>query len=262
MVNKTVSRDAWNRLIAAPLVIADKMEAPLSIWGKCTDMVQVDCEGRIRCIADNLLYINALQIDIDNGYPIDNFVVDYHRYSFQLYTSYSHGFKEGGDRYRVIFPLREPIYTEWLEPPVKKVLHDLFDMVDTTCFDKCHWQIFPCVRSNDAPYRFMQHEGEILSFASDNFADKAAEYREGRHWRKEIANADKDPNSNHQGAMDFVQKTFDSVQEGARNKTMYSKLRWLHDTVGADYNEVMTLRSPTGMESEMSSMIDRIWYGK
>lgn len=254
-----VSATGWQRLISSPAVIPNKDEAPLAIWGRMTETVEIDLESAMpRCTASNVSHIYALQIDVDNGCTIDNFVSDYHRYSYQLYTSYSYGYKEG-DRFRVIFPLAEPLYTSWLVPPVKKVLTDMFDMVDTTCFDQAHWQILPCIRSAEAPYRYIQHDGETLSFSRDNFAEVSKEYRESAHWKREIAEADKDPRSNHEGALKWAQKVFDETQEGSRNRTVFSKLMWLRDTVGATYGEVITLRAPVGFDDEMYRMIERIY---
>jgi hypothetical protein len=144
-------------------------------------------------------------------------------------------------------------------PPVKKVLMDMFDMVDTTCFDQAHWQILPCIRATDAPYRYIRHDGDTLSFARDNFATLAEEYRESAHWKREIAEADRDPRDNHDGALRWVQKVLDDTQEGSRNRTSYAKLMWLRDTVGASYAEVLSLRSPAGFEEEFAKMIERIY---
>ena len=255
----SVTTDQWNRLIANPMVLSSKDEAPLAIWGKMSDRVSIDPESmKPRCTNENVSCIFALQVDIDSGQTIEQFVKDYSRYSFQLYTSYSYGFKPG-DRFRVILPLSEPLYTVHLVPPVKSILHDLFDQCDVTCFDKAHWQILPCVRSDDAPYRYLQHQGELLSFARENFAKIAEEYQESAHWKREIAEADKDPNAKHDGALKYVQKIFDSTQEGARNRTVYAKLRWLHDTVGATYNEVITLKAPAGFDDEYIKMVERLY---
>lgn len=254
-----VSTDGWSRLIASPAVIANKDDAPLVIWGHMKDVVEIDpVYNKPRCTAENIDKMYALQIDVDNGMKIDDFVRDYHRYAFQLYTSYSYGYKEG-DRYRVIFPLAEPIRTEWLVAPVKQLLHDMFDCVDTSCFDRGHWQILPTVRSQESPYRYIQHDGERLSFAKDNFAQLAREYKEDAHWRREIAEADRDPRSNHDGALKWVQRIFDETQEGSRNRTVYAKLMWLRDTVGATYNEVISLHAPAGFDEEMNKMIERIY---
>lgn len=258
MIQSSITTERWNRLISNPLIVDDKMKAPLVIWGKPTDMVQLDTEGYMRCIADNLLYISALQVDIDNGCRIEEFVHDYHRYSYQLYTSYSYGYKEG-DRFRAIFPLKEYMYMKHICPPTKQILMDMFPMVDVTCFDKCHWQIVPCIRSRQSPYRYMQHDGEKLSFALENFAKIASEYNEDRHWKKEIAEADKDPNAKHDGALKYVQKIFDATTEGSRNRTVYAKLMWLRDTVGVTYSEVLTLKPPMGFDSEYSKMVERLY---
>lgn len=253
-----ISRDGWNHLIANPYVIADKDAAPLSIWGRMSPTVDVDpAHNQARCTAENVGTLFALQIDVDNGCTVDEFVKCYHRYSFQLYTSYSYGFKQG-DRFRAIFPLKEALETKWLVPPVKDNLVKLFDMCDVSCFDRAHWQILPCVRAKDAPYKYLQHDGERLSFANENFEKMAEEYKDEAHWRSEIRKADF-TTTPHGGALKKAQQILNDAVEGTRNRTMYSVLRWLKDKVGVDENEVYELVPPAGMDEEFVQMIVRMF---
>lgn len=254
-----VTADAWSRMIESPMIMPNKDEAPLYIWGTMTSTVEVDPEDRMpRCIGANIEKIYALQIDIDSGTTIDNFVKDFSRYSFQLYTSFSYGFKDG-DRFRVIFPLKEPIYTEHLVPPVKEILRDLFHEADSTCFDKGHWQIAPVIRSKDAPYRYIRHDGERLSFARDNLAKVAEEYKDKAEWKRKIDEADWKPGSDHSKALAYVQSVFDKTQEGSRDTTVYSKLRWLRDDVGVTYSEAISLRAPAGFDDKYRAKVDKMF---
>lgn len=253
-----MSREAWDRLIASPLVRGDKSSAPLIIWGHMADSLEIDpAYNQPRCIANNVGTLFALQIDVDNGCRIEEFVKDYHRYSFQLYTSYSYTFKPG-DRFRAIFPLKEPIETSWLVPTVKAKLMELFSVCDESCFDKAHWQILPCIRAKDAPYRYIQHQGERLSFASENFQKMAEKYEDSAHWRREIRKADYSERP-HEGAIKKAQELLDNAVEGSRNRTMYSVLCWLHDKVQIDESEAYELNPPMDMDKEFASMILRIW---
>lgn len=255
-----ISAEGWNRLISSPRVAESKDDAPLLIWGSMTETVELDpVSQKPRCTGDNIEKLFAFQIDVDGGYPIESFVRDYHRYAYQLYTSHSHTFKPGGDRYRVILPLKEPLYLRWFCPPVKQVFHDLFDMVDVSCFDKGHWQLIPIVRSKDAPYVYMQHQGEKLSFDCKKLSKMAADYYDAAHWKREIAEADRDPNANHSGALKFVQEVFDKTSEGSRNRTVYAKLMWLRETVGCTYNEVLSLTPPAGFDDEYIKIANRIF---
>lgn len=255
-----ISTEQWNRMISKPPVIRDKADAPLAIWGKLCKKVEYDLDSHMpRCTGDNIEEIYALPVDVDNGTTMESFERDFHRYSYQLYTTYSWCNGKPGDRFRVFFPLREPLKIKWLEGPVKSYLLSLFDMADPTCFDKGHWQVLPCVAGRDKPYRYVQHQGELLSFAAQQFEKQWKEYHEDVHWKREIAEADRDPNAKHDGALAYVQKIFDSTQEGARNRTVYAKLRWLHDTVGATYNEVITLRPPMGFDDEYTKMVERLY---
>lgn len=252
-----VTRDQWNRLIANPMVLDDKKKAPLMIFGSMAEYVELDNEsGKPRCTGANIDELYALQVDVDNGTTMEAFERDFHRYSYQLWTTYSwHNGKEG-DRFRAVFPLKEPIKVKWLEGPVKKHLLSLFDMADSTCFDRGHWQVLPCVQSRDKDYRYVQHQGELLSFASENFEKMWEEYREDFHWKREIAEADRDPSANHTGALRFVQKVFDSTTEGSRDKTVYSKIKWLQ-SIGCTYNEVICLRPPMGFENEYIAKVNK-----
>lgn len=254
-----ITAEAWNHLIANPIVLPDKSLAPLSIWGKMADRLDIDpAYNQPRCTAENVGKLFALQIDVDNGCSIDDFVKCYHRYSFQLYTSYSYGVFKPGYRFRVILPLAEPLETSWLVPPVKDNLIKLFDMVDVSCFDRAHWQILPCISSKGAPYIYMQHQGERLSFARENFEQLAKEYQDGAHWRREIAKADYSTTP-HAGAIAKAQEILDNAIEGTRNRTMYSVLRWLKDKVGVSESEVYDLNPPAGMDTEWVQMIVRLF---
>lgn len=260
MAVKNITSEQWAHLIENPLVIDDKAKAPLAIWGKLAEYVTVDPNYNLpRCTAENIDDIYALSVDVDNGTTMAEFEKDFQRYSYQLYTTYSwHNGKEG-DRFRVVFPLKERFKIKWLEGPVKDYMLSLFNMADPTCFDRGHWEVLPCVEAVDKPYRFVRHQGELLSFASENFEKQWREYKESSHWKREIAEADKDPNAKHDGALKFVQKIFDETYEGARNRTVYAKLMWLRDTVGATYNEVLTLRPPMGFDSEYIKMVERLY---
>lgn len=255
----TVSKECWDRLISHPLIIPNKDDAPLLIWGRMADMVEIDPKSQHpRCTGDNIGRLDALQVDVDNGCSIEEFVRDFHRYAFQLYTTTGYGIKDG-DRFRSVFPLKESIDTQWLVPTVKQYLVEFFSMCDKTCFDRGHWQIVPCILKEGNPYRFMQHDGERLSFAFQNFKKMADEYREDFHWKRAIAEADRDPNANHNGALAHVQKVFDSTTEGSRDTTVYKEVMWLKDTVGCDYNEIISLRAPFGFEEEFIRKVDRIF---
>lgn len=253
-----VTKDQWDRLIANPMVLDDKAKAPLIIFGTMTPNVEVDLDyGLPRCIADNVDELYALSVDVDNGLPMADFERTFHRYAYQMYTTYSwHNGKEG-DRYRAVFPLKERLKVKWLEGPVKKYLLEFFNMADPTCFDRGHWQVLPCVQSRENDYRYVQHQGELLSFAHKNFDQMWTEYKEDFHWKREIAEADRDPSANHTGALNYVQRIFDETNEGSRNRTCFAKIKWLHETVGCTYDEVICLRAPRGYDDDYIKMVDR-----
>ena len=177
MVVKSMGANEWNYLISHPYIQYKKDEAPLAIWGKLVDNPELDWEsGAPRCIGANVEEIYALPVDVDNGMTMAEFEREYHKYSYQLYTTFSwHNGKEG-DRFRAFFPLREPIKTRWLVKPVKDKLIDMFFMADASCFDQGHFQVLPTIQSADKDYRYVQHQGERLSYAHCNFEKMADEY--------------------------------------------------------------------------------------
>lgn len=260
MTYSTITKACWDSLMANPLVIPNKDEAPLFIWGRMKDMVEIDpVSQKPRCTGDNIGMLYALQVDVDNGCTIEEFERDFGKYAHQLYTTTGYGIKDG-DRFRSVFPLKEPIHTDWLVPPVKQYLCNLFDMCDKTCFDKGHWQIAPCILKEGNPYRYIQRDGMRLSFSHMNFEKMAKEYADDFHWKRAIAEADRDPYENHTGALKHVQKIFDSTTEGSRDTTVYKEIMWLKDTVQCDYNEVISLRPPSGFDEEFRRKVDRIYH--
>lgn len=254
-----VTRDQWNRLIANPMVLNDKKKAPLMIFGSMAEYVELDNEsGKPRCTGANIDELYALQVDVDNGTTMEAFERDFHRYSYQLWTTYSwHNGKEG-DRYRAVFPLKEPIKVRWLVKPVKDILINLFDMADQSCFDRGHWQCLPCVGGRDKPYRYVQHQGEYLSFSHENFGKMAEEYENDMKAYLQKLHDDRDPGEDKSWMLRHTQNVFDKTVEGERDKTVYSKLSWLRDE-GFSYNDVMSLRPPYGFEMDYVKKVNYVF---
>lgn len=260
-----VTTTQWNSLITKPMVLSNKDEAPLLIWGHPVDSPEPDLVSRKpRCTGANIDHINALQIDIDGGYPIDDFVKEYSKYSFQLYTSYSHTYKPGGDRYRVIFPLTEPIYMKHVCPPTRSELSRVFPMVDSTCFDRGHWQIIPCIRSNTATYRYIQNKGErIAEFPVSKFSVMAEDYATYRALNDQIQRLDRvghqKENQSYAKALEWAQNQINGIPEGRRNTEYFRILSWLHTKVECDLYDVLDLEVPDDMRDEFVEMASRIF---
>lgn len=258
MLVRRVDAAWWNKLIANPIVIPKKTDAPLAIFGKPTHQVIVNKHGCMRCIKENVEEIYALPVDVDNGMSMSDFERDYHRYAYQLYTTHSwHNGKEG-DRFRAFFPLKEPLKVKWLVPPVKGKLLDLFDMADKSCFDQAHWQKLPCIYKKDAPYRYVQHMGEMLSFASEDFGKMAEEYEQDMVAFRKKMEEERDPDEDKTWMLRHTQKVFDNTVEGERDKTVYNKLMWLIEN-GFSYGDVMSLRPPMGFEREYERKVNRLF---
>lgn len=262
-----VSSEQWSHLIKHPLICADKADAPLVIWGRMEDNVEMSYSGLPRCIWQNLKYITALQIDVDNGCTIEEFMSEYSYYSYQLYTSYSFGFKEG-HRFRVVFPLIEPIYTKHICPSTRELLEGFFPMVDTTCFDRCHWQVLPAIRSEDAPYKYVQHSGELLdAFPVQKFASLADDYETYRALNQQIRELDKigkrppKERNPHAKALAWAQQQINEIPEGSRNSEYFRLLMWLKTKVECELDDVLELEVPCDMQDEFTEMASRIFNG-
>lgn len=258
MVVRQVGTGWWNHLISNPLVVQQKTSVPLVIWGKPKDTVELTDDRHMRCIADNVEEIYALPVDVDNGTTMANFERDFHRYSYQLYTTHSWQNGKPGERFRVFFPLKEPIKVKWMVKPVKDKLMELFSMADSSCFDRGHWQKLPAISRADAPYRYVQHSGEMLSFAYENLERIADEYNNDMLAKRKKMEEDRDPNANHDGMLNYVQNVFDATTEGSRDKTVYNKVKWLID-MGCSYEEVISLRPPFGFDREYELKVNRLF---
>lgn len=262
MLARSMSSDQWQHRLENPPVMA-KDSAPLAIWGTMTDTVELDNESnQARCIGANIESIYCLQLDYDNGnMSIDRFKKEYGQYRFTLYTSFSHGYKNPGtDRFRVILPLSSPLPVHVLQcPRVKENLKWWWPDCDETCFDCGHWQLLPVVRSQDSPYIWYKSEGQRKwGLDWSEYERWHGEWRDEMLHRKELAQANQDEGKDHSGAVKYVQDVLDGTAEGSRNRTLFSKLNWLHD-IGARYDEAAQLVVPEDMQREFEGMLTRIW---
>lgn len=260
-----VSPYAWTEVLTHPRIIEDKKLAPLIIYGRMTDNVELSYSGQPRCTASNLDYITVLQVDYDDGMKIDEFVQKYKDYRFDLYTSYNHGFKPN-DRYRIMFPLAERIYMRHICPPTKQLLVDFFPGVDTSCFDRGHWQVLPAVRSNDAPYRYVRNQGKPLDlFPVSKFEQLADDWDTYHKLNQQIQELDKigrqkpKEHNPHAKALEWAQNQIDNIPEGQRNPEYFRILNWLHNKVECDLYDVLDLNVPADMQDEFTEMASRIF---
>lgn len=254
MLVYNVSAAWWNNIIANPLVKKNNDDTPLAIFGKTTDEVHVNKHGYMRCIKENVEEIYALPVDVDNGTSMEWFETDFQKYSYQLYTTYSwHNGKEG-DRFRVFFPLKEPIKVRWLVKPVKEILINMFSMADTSCFDQAHWQRLPCISSRDADYRYVQHQGDLLSFAHHDFGKIAEEYENDMKAYYKKLDEERDPDEDRTWLLRCVQKVFDETYEGERDRTVFREVSSMIRK-GCTYEEIMSLTPPAGFEREYEKKV-------
>lgn len=266
MYSATISSADWLNLLQHPVIIADKSEAPLAIYGTMARNVQLDEKRNPHCIANNIDSIYALQIDYDDGFTIDEFSQKYAEYRWTLYTSHSYGYKEN-DRFRVIFPLPEQIQVSTFSPVLKSELVRQFPGVDESCFDSAHWQILPCIRKAGAPYIFRQNSGRLYdhltqSFATDCFnkwqASKTAHNIDMAARKSSYGDLDMD-DRRKDAALRKAQEIIDNAVQGSRNRTLWSVLCWLKNTCELDAEECSNLDVPNDMSREYESMLSRIW---
>ena len=161
----SMTSEQWTGMFMNPPVIADKSRAPLAIYGTMSLAPELDAEsGLPRCTGANVDSLYALQLDYDSGISIEKFRERYAQYRWSLYTSYSHGYKGDGDRFRVVMPLASPMPCAVLRSQrVRKNLTTWhFPGADPTFADRGHWQILPCVRAEGAPYVHLQNAGEAF----------------------------------------------------------------------------------------------------
>lgn len=256
MFPRHMTAKEWNRLISHPYIQDQKDEAPLAIWGKMVDNPDIDIEsGKPRCTGANVEEIYALPVDVDNGTTMEEFERDFSRYSYQLYTTYSWHNGKPGDRFRIFFPLAEPIKVRWLVRPVKDKLIDLFSMADSTCFDQGHFQVLPCIGGDDKDYRYVQHVGERLSFKYDNFERMANEYINDMLAK---ANTRIDNDDDHTWVLNCVQKIFDNTYEGERDKVVFKEIHYMIRK-GCSYGEILSLRPPVGFDEEYVKKVNYIF---
>lgn len=160
-----MTSEQWTGMFTNPPVIADKSRAPLAIYGTLTLAPELDAEsGLPRCTGANVESLYALQLDYDSGMSIDKFRERYAQYRWSLYTSYSHGYKGDGDRFRVVMPLASPLPCAVLRSQrVRKNLTEWhFPGADPTFSIAGHWQILPCIREAGAPYVHLQNAGDAF----------------------------------------------------------------------------------------------------
>lgn len=243
-------------IVEHPAVIPDKSNVPLAIWGNPVPNPERNMSGKMRCVGANVDSLYAFFLDYDSGMTIEQFKERYRHFAYILYTSYSYGIKPG-DRFRVILPIASPFPVKWLGcPTIKRTLLWHFPGVDSTCFDRGHWQKLPAISKPDAPYVYIRSEGPLWGFNTNGWDSFKGEYEK---WL-ELASTPRKPSSfhSHAGALAHAQQKIDQTLEGERDKTLFRTLSWLHD-IGCTDVEAAQLRVWSGFEETLYEKIRRIW---
>lgn len=257
MCNCKVSQEAFDQRLRNPPVM-EKDAAPLSIWGDIVDNPELDPASHLpRCTGANVKCIYALQLDYDdNSITMEQWSKKYSPYTHVAYTSSGYGIKPG-ERFRVLIPLSEPIYTEDMTPLLKRKMQFQF-ACDPTCFDRGHFQILPVLRKFGQPYKWIRNEGKTLDwFPRDYCQDLRKQWEEEvaerEHKRKEATDED-----SHEGALRWAQNEIYKTPKGGRNSSFFKLLGWLKSK-GASAAEVRDLEWPVDMAKEIESMITRLF---
>lgn len=202
--------------------------APLAIFGTIVDNPEMDYETETalpRRIGANIRSLYALQLDYDNGMSIERFIAEHQDLQYSLYTSYSHGTKEG-DRFRVVIPLAKELPCELLES--RKVRDNLcfnFPSVDECCFHRGHWQLLPLVNPEVRDrYRWHRNKGNPWDFDLDMYMDWAAREEAERVKRMQEAFSKRDANTSER-IRNWLVNELGNIQVGAGER--YSKVKSL-----------------------------------
>lgn len=233
-----IERSRFLDLIRHPIVNPTKEDIPLGIYGKlvASPMPNSDNSGPHYC-ADNVDSIYMLQLDYDSGISIDEWCETHWQYKYVIYTSHSHGYKGGSDRFRVILPLSEPLKTSQMGRFFKSAMAKIWQC-DASCFDRAHCQVIPAIRTADSPYRYVIHsEGQPYTIPWDaveterrlaqqvkDFDSAVLDYNAQWDTREPI---EPDEEEIRRRQLRWAENRLMEATEGCRNSTAFSVLCYL-----------------------------------
>lgn len=269
-----MKRNRFLQMLTNPPVIADKLKAPLGLFGYPIDTPVPTAFGRndIHFCADNVECLTCIQLDFDSSISIDEFNSMYEgKFRYILYTSHGHGYKGDHDRFRVIIPLERPLSTDNMGSFFRDAMADIWNC-DPSCFDKAHMQCLPCIREPNAPYRYH------IANADCNYSipwDKINAYKERytsiwafsmalNDWYAQcddMLGVDYDEareEARINGAINRAQDKLDAMYEGERNNTMFSVVSGLCRK-GVPAYRVHELVVPHEVLGEFEGIIKRIY---
>lgn len=163
----TTSEDEFVKLIKNPRIRDDKKKIPLFAFGnpKKPWIPSSDDYNSMAAVSDNISAYTAIQLDYDDGYvSIDQFIAEHSGFRYYLYTSYNHGFKGDGDRFRVIIPISDPLDPYDMGGAYKRYMGEQFPHCDLSCFDRAHFQCLPAVRPDGGIEKYRYHINDVETF--------------------------------------------------------------------------------------------------
>jgi hypothetical protein len=120
----TITDNYLRYLISRPVVVLDKSELPFIIWYSQKN-------PKNNNMASNSGNANAIVLDYDNGYSINEFQDQFrNKFKYYLHTSFSHTAEK--HKFRVIIPLEMPFL---MSSTARTFLLEYFPNIDPTCLN-------------------------------------------------------------------------------------------------------------------------------
>lgn len=170
-------------------VLSQKSDADIFIGSQFKSSGIKNEQGEARRCADNVSKIHFLTLDYDSGIKISDVTTKLNKYSYLLYTTFSH--KHEHHKFRLIIPLTEPVTVADFSARKLK-LKEIFDGVDSASFSVSQGFYMPSVSSTDAERKILHNYGDgfdLLALVKREnepvslplLTDESTEYLERRH---------------------------------------------------------------------------------
>lgn len=158
-----VTEEEFVEFMKHPIIRKNKDYAPLGCFAtvKKPWLPAADDYDSLAAVAENISSYDCLQVDYDSGMSVKDFIARYKAVKFWLYTSYNHGFKGEFDRFRAVFPLDGPMSQDIMGRAYKQYMMKVFPGCDMTCFDRAHFQLLPCIRSEEAIDKYTYYINDV-----------------------------------------------------------------------------------------------------
>lgn len=252
-----MSKEGMVKLVQNPRVREDKKQIPLFAWGnpKSPWIPSDDDYNSMAAISDNIKEYTAIQLDFDDGWmSVDQFIAENSDYRYYLYTSYNHGFKGDGDRFRVIMPLSTPLDPYDMGGAYKRYMGTLYPHCDMSCFDRAHFQCIPAVRPDGGMEKYRYHINDVNTLftvdidAVKQIAKQMHEEQVHIQWFEEArekwntalyGERERSDEERIQNQLNFAQSLLDNAVIGNRHNACWECACYLERKGLIEYSHVM-----------------------